>query len=137
MSDVHGTAWDISSIGLWDVAAAATIFGEIWVVSFSIDAAVVLDILEGVRWSTTFAPMVIKVTSTINKLLLSKIKRRVINLLRSDLPVSLKSGSSGESPAGTAFALSLNGGYDTSAPPVDWEWVVSVLLSFELGGGLG
>ena len=92
----------------------------------------VLDVFKGVGWEATFTSVVIEVTSAVNKLLLGKIKRRVEDLLGSDLPVGLEGSGSGESPAGPALTLVLDWGNNTSTSPINGHGFGGILLGLNL-----
>lgn len=69
LSDVDGVADGQSEFG--GVRLAGLVHSSVWIVSLSLNSASVVDVLEGVRWQSTIATVVIEVTSAVDKLLLS------------------------------------------------------------------
>jgi len=84
------------------------------------------NVLKCVGWETSAAPMIIKITSAINKLLFTQISE----LSKLQEIVSLKSSYSGESPAAAAVALVLDGSHtaDVSPVPVGGDILKLILL---------
>jgi len=87
---------------------------HVGVVSFQLETSNIVNVLEGVRWESTAAAMIVISLSAIDELLLTEVSE----LSEFDEIVGLKGAYSGEGPATSAVALCLDGGDTTDVPPV-------------------
>jgi len=69
-SDINGSTYNVKGEGI-GLDGTGIISGGVWVSSLSADTmGLNSDVLEGVRWKTTFATVIVEVLSAVNKLLL-------------------------------------------------------------------
>lgn len=132
-SDVNCTS-DSDEV-LFVIVSAVLIFSLIRIAPFSFNTSIMSDVLKSLRWETSTAPKVVKVTSTVDQLLLRELLR--FGVWVSDLIVRFKGSNSGESPAWSALSLILDVSDNSLVSPVNLSWERSGMtdvVSFKSSG---
>jgi len=119
ISDIS-VACNFHSGGLGGIPGAGAVHSGVGLVSLAFDAAIRLDLGEGVVHETAVASLVL-VAVAVDQLLLREAQQGA----GLDGPAGLQGAHSGECPAGAALLLVLDVIHDVLCPPVDFSGCVS------------